>query len=96
MNTSSIQSSKARTESAQKTQVRGKGKSTGKGKGAKKKSGKTVIVVSSDSEDLEVDFPHHSPNQPLDIPAEEAEETQEPNQPLHIPVEEAEETQEPN
>ena len=60
--------------------------------------GKTDALVSSDSEDLEVDFLHHAPNQPLDVPAEQpqeanppvnvpAEEPQEPNQPLDIPAE---------
>ena len=48
-----------RTKSVQKTQVKGKGKSTGNGQIAKKKLGKTVVVVNSDSEDSEVDFPHH-------------------------------------
>ena len=58
---------------------------------------KAVIVVSSDSEDLEVDFPLHPPDQPQDIPAEQpqepippadvpAEEPQGPNHPLDIPV----------
>ena len=51
-----------RAKSVQKTQVKGKG--TGKGKSTKKKLGKAVVVVSSDSEDLEVDFPNHPPNQP--------------------------------
>ena len=91
-----------RSKSVQKTQVKGTG--TGKGKSAKKKLGKAVVVVSSDSEDSEVDFPHHPPNQPLDIPAEGP---QGPNQPLDIPAEEpqeqnqhldvpAEEPEEPN
>ena len=62
-----------------------KGKGTGKGKGAKKRLGKAVVVISSDSEDSEVDFPHHPPNQPVNVPAEEP---QEPNQPLDIPAEE--------
>ena len=60
-----------KAKSVQKTQVKGKGKGTGKGKGSKKKSGKPVVVVNSDSEDLEVDFLHHPPNQPQDIPAEQ-------------------------
>ena len=77
-----------RAKSVQKTQVKGKG--TGKGKSAKAKLGKAVVVVSSDSKDLEVDFPHHPPNQPQDVPAEQP---QEPNQPVNIP---AEEPQEPN
>ena len=58
-----------RAKSVQKTQVKGKDTGTGKGQSAKKKSGKTFVVVSSGSEDSEVDFPHHPPNQPLDIPA---------------------------
>ena len=61
-----------RAKSVQKTQVKGKG--TGKSKDAKKKPGKAAIVISSDSEDSEVDFPHHPPNEPLDVPAEEPEE----------------------
>ena len=82
-----------RAKSVQKTQVKGKGKGTGKGKSVKKKSGKAVIVVSSDSEDSEVDFLHHPPNQPVNIPAKEP---QEPNQPLNVPTEGAEESQELN
>ena len=70
-----------RAQSIQKTQV--KGKSTGKGKGAKKKSGKAAVVISSDSEDSEVDIAHHPPNQPVNIPTEEP---QGPNQPLDIPA----------
>ena len=53
---------KPRTKSAQRTQVKGKGKGTGKS--TQKKSSKAATVVSSDSEDLEVDFPLHPPNQP--------------------------------
>ena len=45
-----------RTKSAQRTQVKGKCKGASKGKSTKKKSGKAAAVVSSDSEDLEVDF----------------------------------------
>ena len=74
-----------RAQSVQKTQVKGKGKGTGKGKSTKKKSDKAVVVVSSDPEDLEVDFPQHPPNQPQDIPAEQP---QEPNPPVDIPAEE--------
>ena len=55
---------KPRTKSAQRAQVKGKGKGAGKGKSTNKKSDKAAAVVSSDSEDLEVDFPHHPPNQP--------------------------------
>ena len=54
--------------------------------------GKAVVVVSSDSEDSEVDFPHHPPKQPLDVPAERP---QEPNQPLNIPAEEPQEQNQP-
>ena len=96
-----------RAKTVQKTQVKGKGKGTSKGQSAKKWSGKTVIVVSSDSEDSEVDFPHHPPNQPLDVPAEQpqelnppvnipAEEPQEPNQPLDILAEGPGEPEEPH
>ena len=53
-----------RAKSVQRTQVTGKGKGKGTGKSTKKKLSKTVVVVSSDSEDLEVDFPNHPPNQP--------------------------------
>ena len=80
-----------RAQSVQKSQVKGQGKSTGKGKGAKKKLGKAVVVISSESEDSEVDFLHHPPNQPVNAPAEEP---QEPNQPLDIPAEGAGEPQE--
>ena len=55
---------KLRTKSAQRASIRGKCKGAGKGKKSTKKSDKVVTVVSSDSEDLEVDFPHHPPNQP--------------------------------
>ena len=82
-----------RAKSVQKTQVKGKRKGTGKGKGAKNKSGKAVVVISSDSEDSEVDFLHHPPNQPVNLPAEEP---QEPNQPLDVPPEGPEEPEEPN
>ena len=54
--------------------------------------------MSSDSEDLEVDFPHHLPNQPHEVPTDlpqepnppadtPAEESQEPETPADIPVE---------
>ena len=59
---------KHRTASAQRIPTKGKG--AGKGKKATKKSNKAVIVVSSDSEDLEVDFPHYHPNQPHKVPKE--------------------------
>ena len=84
---------KPRAKSAYKTQVRGKGKGTGKGKSDKKKPGKAAVVISSDSEDSEVDFLHYPPNQPVNLPAEE---TEEPNQPLDIPAEETGEPEEPN
>ena len=61
---------KLRTASAQRTPTKGKGKGAGKGKKATKKSNKAVTVVSSDSEDLEVDFPHYHPNQPHEVPTE--------------------------
>ena len=78
---------KTRAKSVYKAQV--------KGKGDKKKTGKTTIVISSDSEESlgEVDFPHFPPNQPVNLPAEEPEE---PNQPLDIPAEGPEEPDQPN
>ena len=72
-----------RAKSVQKTQVTGKGKGTGKGKSTKKKSNKAAAVVSSDSEDLEVDFPNLPPNQPQNVPAEQP---QKPNPPENVPV----------
>ena len=54
--------------------------------------GKAVIVVSSDSEDLEVDFPNHPQNQPQDVPAEQP---QEPNPPVNVPAEEPQEPDHP-
>ena len=88
-----------RTKPAQRTWVKGKGKGASKGKSTNKKSGKAAAVASSDSEDLEVYFPLHPPNQLHDIPAEQpqesnppadtpAEEQQEPDHPSDIPVEE--------
>ena len=62
-----------------------KGKGAGKGKKASKKSNKQTEVVSSDSEDLEVDFPNYRPNQPNEVPAEIP---QEPSPPAEAPVEE--------
>ena len=47
-------------------------------------------MISSDSEDLEVDFLHFPPNQPADLPADE------PNHPLHIPAEGQGDPEEPN
>ena len=84
---------KPSAKSLQETQVKGKGK----GKSTKKKS-KAVAVVSSDSGDLEVDFPNHPPNQPLELPQKQ----QEPNQPVDIPAvepgepEEQQQPEEPN
>ena len=67
---------KPRTKSAQRTQVKSAGKGAGKGKSTNMKSGKAAAVVSSDSEDSEVDFSLHPPNQPHKIPAEQPQETQ--------------------
>ena len=58
---------KPRTKSAQRAPEKGKGKSKSKGSGKGRKATKkldkaaTAAVVNSDSEDLEVDFPHHPP-----------------------------------
>ena len=87
---------KLRTTSAQKAPTKGKGKGAGKGKKTNKKSNKSVAVVSSDSEDLEVDFSHYHPTQPHEVPGElhqepnppadsPAEEQQEPDQPVEVP-----------
>ena len=78
-----------RTTSEQRTLTKGKG--AGKGKKASKKLNKQIEVVSSDSEDLEVDFPNYHPNQPHEVLAEIP---QEPNPPAEAPVEEQQE-QEP-
>ena len=51
--------------------------------------------MSSDSEDLDVDFPHYPPNQPHEVPADLPQES---NLPADIPIEgpgEAGEQQEP-
>ena len=77
-----------RTTSAQRLLMKGKG--AGKGKKTPKKSNKPVIVVSSDSEDLEVDFPNYHPNQPHKVPAEIP---QEPNPLEQAPVEEQQESE---
>ena len=88
---------KHRTTSAQKIPTKGKG--IGKGKKATKRSNKAVAVVSSDSEDLEVDFPYYHPNQPHNIPTElpqqhnpavdaPTEEQQELDHPTDDPIEE--------
>ena len=79
---------KPRTKSAQWALAKGKGKGAGKGKKTTKKSDKVVAVISSDSEDLEVDFPHYHPNQPHEVPAELP---QEPNPPADAPAEEQQE-----
>ena len=81
---------KLRTASAQRTPT--KGKSTSKGKKATKKSNKAVAVVSSDSENLEVDFPHYHPNQPHEVPTELP---QQPNPPVDSPTEEQQEPDHP-
>ena len=47
---------KPRTTSVQRILAKGKGKGAGKGKKITKKSDEAAAVVSSDSEDLEVDF----------------------------------------
>ena len=46
--------------------------------------------MSSDSEDLEVDFPNYHPNQPHEVPTEIP---QEPDQPANAPVEEQQKQQ---
>ena len=81
---------KHRATSEQRASTKGKG--TGKGKKASKKSSKAIVVVSSDSEDLEVDFPNYCPNQPHEVPADIP---QKPNPPANAPVEEQQE-QEPH
>ena len=78
------------TSSKQRSPTKGKG--AGKGKKASKKSNKQIEVVSSDSEDLEVDFPNYHPNQPHKVPTEIP---QEPNPPAKAPVEE-QQAQEPH
>ena len=77
---------KHRTTSKQRASTKGKG--TEKGKKASKKSSKPIVVVSSDSEDLEVDFPNYHPNQPHKV---SADIPQEPNPPANAPVEEQQE-----
>ena len=51
-----------RTPSEQRSLMKDKGAS--KCKKASKRSNKQIEAVSSDSEDLEVDFPNYHPNQP--------------------------------
>ena len=86
---------KLRTTSAQRAQTKGKGKH----KETSKKPNKAVTVVSSDSEGLEVDFPHYHPNQPHKVPVNlpqeynaladvPAEEQQELDHPVGAPIEE--------
>ena len=77
---------KHRTTSEQRALTKGKG--AGKGKKTPKKSSKPIVVVSSDSEDLEVDFPNHHPNQPHKVPTDIP---QEPKPPADVPVEEQQE-----
>ena len=77
---------KHRTTSVQRALTKGKG--AGKGKKTTKKSSKPAVVVSSDSEDLEVDFPNYHQNQPHEVPAKIP---QEPNPPANVPVEEQQE-----
>ena len=81
---------KHRTASAQKIPTKGKG--AGKGKKDTNKSNKAVVLVSSDSEDLEVDFLHCHPNQPHEVPAELP---QQPNLPVDVPTEEQQELDHP-
>ena len=65
-----------RATSKQRSPTKGEG--AGKGKKASKKSNKQIAVVSSDSEDLEVDFLNYHPNQ----------SHREPNPPAEAPVQE--------
>ena len=76
-----------RTTSAQRLSTKSKG--AGKGKNTPKKSNKPVIVVSSDSEDIEVDFPNYHPNLLCKVPAEIP---QEPKPTKNAPVEEQQES----
>ena len=77
---------KHRTTCNQRAPTKGKGAE--KGKKSSKKSSKLIVAASSNSEDLEVDFPNYHPNQhhkaPADIP-------QEPNLPADAQVEEQQE-----
>ena len=86
---------KPRTKPVQQTPTKGRSKGTGKGKKTTKNPSKAVAVVSSDSEDLEVDFPHYPSNQPHKVSTDLPQES---NPPADIPVEgpgEAGEQQEP-
>ena len=76
------QAGRPKTKSTQRAPAKGKGKKT------TKKSDKAAAVISSESEDLEVDFPYHPPNQPHEVPAELP---QEPNPPADAPAEEQQE-----
>ena len=73
------------TTSEQSALTKGKGPGKGKGKKTSKKSTKPIVVMSSDSEDLEVDFPNYCPNQPHQVPINVP---QEPNPPADALVEE--------
>ena len=77
---------KCRTASAQRIPRKGKG--AGKGKKATKKLNKAVVVVNSNSEDLEVDFPHYHPNWPHEVPTELPQQS---NPPADVPTEEQQE-----
>ena len=59
-----------RYRAASKQRSSTKGKGAGKGKKTSKKSNKPIEVMSSDSEDLEVDFPNYHSNQPHEVLAE--------------------------
>ena len=85
---------KPRPKSAQRTPEQGKGKGAGKGKRTAKKSNiaAAAAVVSSDSEDLEVDFLLHSSIQPHKLPTELP---QEPNPPADAPAEDQQEPDHP-
>ena len=79
------------TTSKQRAPTKGKG--AGKGEKASKKSSKPIVVVSSDSEDLEVDFPNYHPNQPHEVPADIPQES---HPPADAPVEEQQEQEPPH
>ena len=78
--------------SASTQRIPTKGKSAGKGKKTIQKPNKAVAVVSSDSEDLEVDFPHYHPNQPYKAPRELPRQ---PNPPADAPAEKQQELDHP-
>ena len=83
---------KPRTKLIQRAPTKGKGASKGKKTTKKTNKAAAVVVVSSDSEDLEVDFPHYPPNQPQKIPTDLP---QGPNPPANAPVEETQEQENP-